>query len=201
MTKTSVVLVCGKEILIWHIFPLTLQGPPPPASQNNNIPWLSPNIRVQIPDEYTYDGEVLQLALPRWYLGSSQPLYINLWTDDLDPQVSRLKLEINPESNNATLHLINTFQVDIHCHGVEFFTICGDTVVYSLNLSTYYYDEIYSGSMIPAANGYQSAMDIMKPIPGQTALCPASGRLAYFTINRYSELTIHDLLPHRSSIR
>ena len=194
VTKTSVVLVCGKEILIWHIFPLTHHGPPPTASQNNNISRLSPNIRVKIPDEYTYDGEVLQLSLPRWYLSSSQPLYIDLWMDDLDPQVSRLKLEINPESNNATLHLINTFQVDIHCHEVEIFTICGDTVVYSLNLEIYRYDEVYSGPMIPA-------MNMMKPMLGQTALCPASGRLAYFTINRHSKLIIHDLLPHRSSIR
>ena len=191
-TKTAVIVLHDKEILIWAIPPLL---PQPPDFFDHHPTHIPPLLIIPLPVDIKIDPNFSKWnTISSWYFGSSQPLYCDL----LGPgsTIHRFQIVIEPDLSTASLHVINTPEItpyDFTKVYLPAYMICEDTLVSYFIISNYnrdtrqyqYQTSLYTGLTTangiishsgPAANMLLS--DIGPGFGPRCSLfpCPASGR-------------------------
>ena len=186
-TKTAVIVLHEKEILIWAIPPLS---PQPPDFFDHHPIHIPPLFIIPILVDIEIDTDFIEWnTISYWYFGSSQPLYCDLLVQD--STIHRFQIVIEPDLSTASLHFINTPEITPHGNvHLPAYMICEDTLVSYFMVSNYnldtlqhqYQTSLYIGSTTATGNGIIShggAANMLLPDIGHgfdLFLCPASGR-------------------------
>jgi hypothetical protein len=109
-TKTAVIFLRDKSILIWAIPPLSPQ-PLDFFNPTGNLTHVPPLFTIPFPDGINLHSRLSQWnMMSSWYFGSSQPLYF----DALDSKLYRFQIMLKPDLSTASLNLINTSEFPLH---------------------------------------------------------------------------------------
>ncbi|KAF8812954.1 hypothetical protein BYT27DRAFT_7239602 [Phlegmacium glaucopus] len=201
-TRTAIIVLCKAGMLVWAIPPLS---PQPLDFSDYNPTHIPPLVRIPFPDGIFGHTELFAWKRTSyWYLGSSQPLYFDLFFT-LDSgkadmgAVHRFKIIVEPDLYDTSLHFIYTSEV-VPNKMVFFlpYRICEDTLV------TYWYTWcnnmssgcVYTGlTSSRVANGIlhgSPAVKMLLPWTGNAnSLCPASGKFVHLNSDR-SRIVIVD---------
>ena len=201
-TKTAVIVLHEKEILIWAIPPLS---PQPPDFFDHHPTHIPPLLIIPLPADIEVDPDLTQWnTISSWYFGSSQPLYCDLLCQD--STIHRIQIMIEPDLSTASLYVINIPETTRHDFTDVYlspYMICEDTLVSHFSISNYYPDTyqyqyqpcLYTG--LTTANdiishGGPAANMLLPDIePGSDGfdlfLCPASGRFLLHVRSGYSD--------------
>ena len=177
MTKSAIIVLCGKGVLVWAIPPLL------PHSLDHflddNPTHLPPLFEIPFPDHIDNLGIRSWNTITSWYFGSWDSIYFDLLLRDYT--IERFKLIVKPDLSDASLHVINTFKLPplIRFQYFKHYAylndrICEDTLV-SFWGSSIYRCGVYAGLK-------SAEVDLMYMIDGYSSyssLCPASGKLVY----------------------
>ena len=198
-TKTAVIVLHDKEILIWAIPPLL---PQPPDFFDHHPTHIPPLLIIPLPVDIEIDPDFIKWnRISSWYFGSSQPLYCDL----LGPgsTIHRFQIVIEPDLSTASLHVINTSEITSYDFTKVYlppYMICEDTLVSYFIISNYNHDThqyqyqicLYTG--LTTANGIFShggpaANMLLSDIRRGCNLfpCPASGRFVLHVDSRDSD--------------
>ena len=190
-TKTAVIVLYEKEVLIWAIPPLS---PQPLDFFDHHPTHIPPLFIIPIPVDIEVhpDTTIQWNTISRWYFGSSQPLYCDLLCRYT---IHRFQIMIEPDLSTASLYVINTPEItrqDFTDVFLPEYMICGDALVSDFTISNYipdthqfqYQPRLYTGLTTangiishggPAANmllpEFERGSDWFDLFP-----CPASGR-------------------------
>ena len=190
VTKTAVIILCEKAVLIWAIPPLL---PQPPDFFDHNPTHMPPLFTILLPVISRHPQSKDWNTISSWYFGSSQPLYFNFVCQD--SKLQRFQILLQPDLSAASLHDINVSEQTHDINYVVFrdYMICEDTLVSCWTYSDDW-DQFgcgaYMGLMSPPfANGISHSGPAAKMLlPGIEyisifSLCPASGRIVHLDNN------------------
>ena len=183
MTKTVVILLDEEVILIWAIPPLSHQ---PPVFFDHNPTHIPPLFTIPFPDGIELDFERLRWnKIDPWYLGFSQPLYLDVSSRDSSSKLHRFQIMLKPDLSTASLHVINTLTFTHDFNGVIFkdYRICEDTLVSCWSHWDRLEGGVYTGLTSARFANFSShdGPAAKMPLPDigseyNLCCCPASGR-------------------------
>ncbi|KAF8801190.1 hypothetical protein BYT27DRAFT_7342089 [Phlegmacium glaucopus] len=201
ITKTAIVVLHEEGIWIWAIPPLAQ----PANFDHENLARLPPLIRLKFPDGLALHPEPpTWITMSSWYFGSSQPLYFDM-VHAGHLRLQRFKLIIKPDLSDATLHFINTLQLNAHdsedMGTPSTSNICDDILVCFWDTFNQY--GVYTGSIIShptntISHRDPSVLSMLLPLDGcghSHSLCPASGRLVHLDWGDIDRIVVFDFLP------
>ncbi|KAF8801990.1 hypothetical protein BYT27DRAFT_7173545 [Phlegmacium glaucopus] len=193
-TMTAIIVLCKEGILVWAIPPLS---PEPLDFSDYDPAHIPPLVEIPFPDGTSPHTEFFAQT-SHWYLGSSQPLYFDVFCKlldsgkvDTDRTVHRFKIIVEPDLHDTSLHLIYTSEVIPNEMANSLpYMICEDTLV------AYWYNPVCTYNMPSTwvcvtgltstsgvANGIlhdSPAVEMLLPQHGYAySLCPASGKLVH----------------------
>ncbi|KAF8805718.1 hypothetical protein BYT27DRAFT_7142220 [Phlegmacium glaucopus] len=187
VTKTAIIVLCIKGILVWAIPPLSLQSPDFFDHNPTHIPSL---FRIPLPDGILHHTDiVVWKTVSSWYFGSSQPLYFDISCPD--SKFHRFKIIVKPNLYDTSLHVINTSTVNPHYLDdydlfLQPYSICEDTLVACWDNNDHC--GVYTGltssrfSNVMSYGGPLAKM--LLPATGNIySLCPASGKFVHLDLD------------------
>ena len=138
MTKTTIIVIYKKGLLIWAIPSLSPQSSDPSQYfDKDSTPTLPPLFKIPFPDRTENPEYFLGfMTVSSWYCGSKESLYFDEFHTD---SIQRFKIIIKPDLSDASLQAINDMPVYIPSDEIRSallfirsggFKICEDTRVY-----------------------------------------------------------------------
>ena len=134
MTKTTIIIIYRRGLLIWGIPSLSPQSSD--FLDNNSTPILPLLFKIPFPDSIGNPEKILGwIIVSSWYFGSRESLYFDMvYTDS----IQRFKIIIKPDLSDASLHAISDIYItaDSIRDSMSFIRLCGgfkiceDTRVY-----------------------------------------------------------------------
>jgi len=184
VTKTAVIVLSEKGILIVAIPPLSYQ---PPKFFGDNLTYMPPPLfTITFPVGIELRPDSVCRMVYSWYFGSSRHLYFDMLSNDVSNKRHRFKIELKPDLSTASLHAVYTpeltpLDVDAFFDG---YMICEDTLVSWLYDDKAHHCQVYTDSMsacFDEAISHSGPAMMLLPDIGRYSEyilypCPASGR-------------------------
>ena len=190
-TKTAVIVLRKKSVLIWGIPPLSPRPPDFSDYDATNMP-MAPLFTIPFPNSIGLNSERIQWkTISSWYSGSSQPLYFDALCQG---KLHRFQIMLKPDLTTASIRVINTSEPTPHNFDYVFFQdyrICEDALVSCWISNSYHLNfwtrscGVYTGltstrfANVISRGGPTAKMllpDIGRHGNYNLYLCPASGR-------------------------
>jgi hypothetical protein len=200
-TTTVVIVLCGEEVLIWAIPPLS----PQPPDFLDNPTHMPPLFTIPFPPDSIspYFEPIRWNIISSWYFGSSHPLYFDMLCQDF--KLHRFQIMLKPDLSTASLHAINTSELsrhDFNCVSFEDYRICEDTLVSCLFRAKDLipYQRVYTGltsdrfANIISQGGPATKM-LLPDIGHEYRLlsaCPASGKFVLLVRDGSNSVVVLD---------
>ena len=186
-TEIAIIVLCEEAVFIWAIPSLL---PQPPNFSDRNPTVIPPLFTIPFPDGFAPHPDLSRWkTVSRWYYGSLQHLYFDMFYED--SKLHRFRIMLEPDLSTASLHVINTPEPTPHDFQYVIFQdymICEDTLV-----TCWKYDDrvpgdqyqcgVYTGLTSARfanliSNGGPAAKMLLPNIEREHCLysCPASGR-------------------------